>query len=801
MRLRGIFLSVFLFFTLLGFQTTDVKDYDEYVIRSGSQTITPAAEEKILPVGRSRHLVVQFYDIPDADHRRSLEEKGIKLISYLDGNAYISSVTADGDLALPSIKSVRAVLDFDPDMKLSPLLKKKMEKLALTPDKKIPVLVVFHEDVPFAQARDILEISYIAHDQYDYQYFQTVEIQVSHFDLMQLLSTDEVKWADSALPPPVLHNVWAAQRVNVSEIWNKQTYKKPTGKGIRVGVWDGAAPFKHKDFKKRLTIVEKSKEVSEHATHVIGTIAGSGKKNKDARGMATACNIYSYEFRNGSFLDEMLEAVNIHNIRLSNHSWGKIAGWYWSTEEDGWVWTGDEFFGYYHTETNDQDRLVRDTNLLIIRSAGNDRDDACLGPYKDMESEEMMNDTKPSDPDYGSMTPHPCGKNVVAVGALMKDDAMLYFSNWGPTDDGRIKPDVVATGRDLLSCMPKNKYATYSGTSMAAPVVSGTAALLMSVYRSYIGGNMGSALAKCLLIHTARDLGRKGPDYAFGFGAVDAKLAADIIKTSVNAAENMMTSDIANLSSQIEEESISHDGQVSYTFTVPSNANELRVTLVWHDPEGPRLVNDLDLWIQSPAAEVVRPFTLDPDNPEKLAERGINDVDNVEHILVENPLSGEWTVYVKGTQVPTGPQDFALIMSAGDGNQSPPMKNEGTVSIIKAYAHSISDYNQDEKKKFKRGDEIYFKVAFYLEENSNWGSFHGTVNVKWEVIRKNQLIFKSNSSYSSLYALDPGWYWMLRKGLYIIPTGMKTGNYELKVTVSLHNGETDTKTFKFKVKK
>ena len=140
-------------------------------------------------------------------------------------------------------------------------------------------------------------------------------------------------------------------------------------------------------------------------------------------------------------------------------------------------------------------------------------------------------------------------------------------------------------------------------------------------------------------------------------------------------------------------------------------------------------------------------------------------------------------------------------MSAGDGNESPPMRTEGKVSILKAYAHSKPDFDWDEKKTFKRGDDIYFKVGYNLQDIPDWGSFYGTVNIKWEVFRKNKLIFKKNSGKSNLYGTDPGLYWRTRTSHYIIPTGMKTGKYELKVTITLHNGETDTKTFKFKVKK
>ncbi len=123
-------------------------------------------------------------------------------------------------------------------------------------------------------------------------------------------------------------------------------------------------------------------------------------------------------------------------------------------------------------------------------------------------------------------------KNILTVGAVnpiaagyssAADVLMSSFSSWGPTDDGRIKPDVVADGVGLTSSIASsnNAYATYSGTSMATPNVTGSLLLLQEYYvQLHPGIFMRSATLKGLTIHTADEAGpNPGPDYQFGWGA------------------------------------------------------------------------------------------------------------------------------------------------------------------------------------------------------------------------------------------------------------------------------------------
>ena len=125
------------------------------------------------------------------------------------------------------------------------------------------------------------------------------------------------------------------------------------------------------------------------------------------------------------------------------------------------------------------------------------------------------------------------GPNVIAVGAVgLGRQEIAPFSSRGPTADGRIKPDVVAPGTGIVVVdttrsapeeEPFSGYRRARGTSFAAPLVSGAAALLMQIHPAWKPADVAAALRG-----TARDLGESGPDTTYGWGLVDALAASGV---------------------------------------------------------------------------------------------------------------------------------------------------------------------------------------------------------------------------------------------------------------------------------
>src|SRR5690606_36459063 len=134
--------------------------------------------------------------------------------------------------------------------------------------------------------------------------------------------------------------------------------------------------------------------------------------------------------------------------------------------------------------------------------------------------------------------------NVVVAGTVQvlnyngPSSVVIYSSSsWGPTDDGRIKPDIAAKAVNTYSSTASSNtsYASYSGTSMAAPSMAGAGILLQQHANDVTGDFLRSASLRGLLIHTADEAGlHPGPDYRFGWGLANAERAAQVISDNGN---------------------------------------------------------------------------------------------------------------------------------------------------------------------------------------------------------------------------------------------------------------------------
>ncbi len=506
----------------------------------------------------------------------------------------------------------------------------------------------------------------------------------------------------------VTNNVDAADTVSTDAVWpGGSAGLDLDGSGMTIAEWDGGAVYaEHPDFAGRLTQVDGASLVSGHSTHVAGTLAGAGAwLLPEARGMAFAAQLDAYDWNSDTA--EMAAAAAAGQL-VSNHSYGIAAGWLYLGDlpPDTWWWIGgedpgdveDPNFGYYDAESALWDQIAYDAPYYLpVKAAGNDRSDIGPAPGEeytviDQDGNFLFTSTLPRQPDcapagYDCLPTHSVAKNILTVGAV--DDlpggysplagpgavTMADFSGWGPTDDGRIKPDLVGNGVLLYSTWPDYPYfALGAGTSMAAPNVSGSLILLQQHYQDLHGpGNyLRGATLKALAIHTADEAGENpGPDYAFGWGLLNTRSAAKVI-----------TEDGGD--HRIIEDSLADGGVNNHVINVADADAVVTATLVWADPPGTpvapaldppdlMLVNDLDLRIVHSAVTHF-PWVLDPAAPGAAATTGDNFRDNVEQVEVSGAGAGVYTIEVshKGARLGGAAQDYSLIVSV---NPPPPVSS------------------------------------------------------------------------------------------------------------------------------
>ena len=272
-----------------------------------------------------------------------------------------------------------------------------------------------------------------------------------------------------------------------------------------------------------------------------------------------------------------------------------------------------------------------------------------------------------------------------------------------------------------------NRYGGASGSSAAAPVVTGAVALLLQQVVDLFGVQLGDrspspywlnghgagvplgSTFKALLIHTARDLAstpglgdplnpdtgavtvwHDGPDLVSGYGMVDIAAAVALVQSEDAARASQPGAPYHH----IVEANLDSSAAANYQIAVPAGQQTpLKVTLAWDDAPGstmtspvtPKLVNDLDVLLVSPSGTLHFPWTIDPPyvpaspaeypsaiEPEPILPESIraarndqrNDRDNVEQVVVEFPEAGVWQVLVLPAGLATPPQRYSLVLGA-----------------------------------------------------------------------------------------------------------------------------------------
>jgi len=516
------------------------------------------------------------------------------------------------------------------------------------------------------------------------------------------------------------------------------------GSGVIVGLWDeSVARVSHQEFMaadgQRRVQAGDAGGVSRHTTHVAGTIGATGI-DPAAKGMAPATRIQSFNWNYDASKMAIWTAYTqgqSNAIYVSNHSYGLIGGWIYLSDKEltgyaGWHWTGlwggaksvDDWFGTYHPTARNWDDVAYTKNYyLAFAAAGNERTDnpplgATVYYWRSglWYSIAYSIDTCPpgdglAKGGYDTICGPGVAKNIMTVGAVgdavadgarsLADANMASFSSWGPTDDGRIKPDIVANGIQLYSADSNSddSYATHSGTSMASPSAMGSATLLVQLYHQlFPGKSMRASTLKGLILHTADDLGRPGPDYQFGWGLMNARAAAEMIQRQHDEPAGSVILE-GRLTSNNPTDVNPDDVYYFY-----ADADEpIRITLCWTDPpataiidydnRSPRLIHDLDLRVTGPGGSTTYyPYILTATDPCAPATTGDNKLDNVEQVYIGAPSeAGLYKVQVNyKNQLAKGEQHYSIISSAPLFDQRPPLADDASVYTSVSTAVTIT---------------------------------------------------------------------------------------------------------------
>lgn len=517
--------------------------------------------------------------------------------------------------------------------------------------------------------------------------------------LLQFAQNESKKSKVAAFRIPLIYesaNLGAAKAVNNDQIWSSGIAGLSlSGNGILIGYWDENQPrLTHQEYNSRVTFEDsESGSNNAHATQMVGTMIATGIES-EARGMANQATVEAWNW-NSDISEMATEAAN--GLLISSHPYIETAGWTTNSSicGSGWTWFSLESedttkayqFGYYDSQAQKWDSVAfLAPDYLIVKAAGNNRGEGPSSqPVKHWKYDSGLNCVEDSttvrELDGGSLgfesvNGASLAKNVLVVGAVESssgnfDDlnsvSPTSSSGFGPTDDGRIKPDIVAPTNVYTSTSSGDAaYSTGGGTSAATAVVAGSVALIRQHYQNLNSDTLSSASIRALLAHTADDVGNEGPDYKTGWGLLNTERSVRFL-----SAQNADASTVV-----LKDTLLSDGGTVSFDFEHTSN-RPLIFTIAWTDPAGTPptegndptdtlLVNDLDLSV-SKSSTTYQPWVLDKSNPSLAATTGDNDLDNIEQVYISNAESGTYTISVSHEgSLQSTTQRFAILISEAE---------------------------------------------------------------------------------------------------------------------------------------
>jgi PKD repeat protein len=626
----------------------------KYIIELNARALLPLTGEDALDTifgadTAPRTAYLQCFEHPTPAQRQALADVGIALLSYSAGYAWTARGSRESFAAALALPFVRAAAALDGRDKMHALVfAGKIPDYATAADGSARLMLIGAPGTGAETLRDALAKSPALSQRPSRVATpsvlgERVELAADIHLAPEIAALDAVAYVGLVPPPMGQRDAITDTESNVSDV--RDAPSNLTGAGVKVALRELGRMDAHADFASRLTYIENDASTgpsnSAHATAVTGVIGSDGSTQPTAKGVAPGVNMLAYSVTgDDAFTTADVRDAVARGVRISNHSYGP---------------DGLSVWGDYQPESADWDDAIRKNGLVVV-AAGNEevgglfkhidffvgsKNTICVGASNSSARAEDANDAPP----------------------VAKADGLASYTEFGPMQDGRVKPDLVAFGGDgsgtgVTLDLGTNATQSNSGTSFSTPAVTGIAALVFQQYKTVFGLEPSAALTKAILCNTACDLGTPGPDAKYGFGIANAEQAIAAINLKQNSANSPFLEDV-----------VDNSATKQYSIDV-QNMSELRITLCWMDVAGSpsvskALVNDLDLELIAPDASKVFPFSLDPNNPSNAATAtGPNSVDPIEQIVVANPMNGVWKINVSGASIPGGSQAFAVCCNA-----------------------------------------------------------------------------------------------------------------------------------------
>ncbi len=617
----------------------------------------------------SDYQLMQFTRPLSAADRDALNTAGVELLAYVPQLTYIVRAEATAIEAAQGFDWVRWVGDYAPAYRVEPELLTNRSA-----ERQILIVTLFPQVDVAGISAEIEALNAMILDAATDDWKTILQIETSLSTLPQIAALEGVNWVEPVNEAELL-NATAAQITGVTAAQNPTTGLGLTGEGQLIAVADTGIDVGindvtqlHPDFldgngQSRIAAMfdrvgDGNEDYQGHGTHVAGTVLGNGADSNGLNaGVAPEAKLLfqSVARDNGAMagipwylpwlFDEVYaEEIDGQAAKIHTNSWGMPGSTglysYYSLSVDEFMWNHPEF--------------------LIIFASGNEGTNG----------------------EYSVLAPA-TAKNALTVGAtdnlVDSPNVLSAYSGRGPTRDGRVKPDIVAPGSNIVSTASQlrfdDSYVVYNGTSMATPHVAGAAALVRE-YLADNGNTLPSAsLVKAMLVNGAYDIGLDAastvtatrPTNEAGWGRLDLENTF-----ALENGQSVTYWDSANLDTSKNAVALATGEQNIHTLPVYSSEQPLRVTLAWTDYPGTTaangaLVNDLDLHVVQPDGSIIYPNHANGGGNDD----GYDHVNNLVGIDINAPQVGEYQIVVRGYNVAMAPQPYSVVVSGGLTEEAP----------------------------------------------------------------------------------------------------------------------------------